>query len=50
MVQILMKLEIALQHQIRHEYNKTGRLGNVTTIETDHVTVVLDIIQNKVSI
>jgi len=41
-------MERALQHQIRHEYNKTGRHSNVTNIEDDHVTIVLDLIQVKV--
>ena len=46
--QILLKLEEALRHQIRHEYNKTGRHSNVTNIKVDHVTIVLDLIQVKV--
>ena len=41
-------MEHALRHQIRHEYNKTGRHSNVTDIEADHVTIVLDLIQVKV--
>jgi len=48
-LQILSKLEQALRHQIRHEYNKTGRHSNVTNIKADHVTIVLDLIQVKVS-
>ena len=46
--QILLNMEHALRHQIRHEYNKTGRHSNVTDIEADHVTIVLDLIQVKV--
>jgi len=41
-------MEQALRQQIRHEYNKTGRYSNVTNIEVDHVTIVLDLIQVKV--
>ena len=46
----MLKLEQALRHQIRHEYNKTGRHSNVTNIEVDHVTIVLDLIQVKVTL
>ena len=47
-------MEQSLQHQIRHEYNKTGRMLNRTdlnplTIQSHHVTVVMDAIQLKVT-
>jgi len=41
-------MEHGLRHQIRYEYNKTGRHSNVTNIKVDHVTIVLDLIQVKV--
>ena len=52
-MQILSKMELSLLHQIRYEYNKTGRMLNRTeidpqTILSQHVTVVMDAIQLKV--
>jgi len=46
-------MELSLLHQIRYEYNKTGRVLNRTeigpkTILSQHVTVVMDAIQVKV--
>jgi len=52
-VQILSQMEVSLLHQIRYEYNKTGRMLNRTklnpqTMLSQHVTVVMDAIQVKV--
>ena len=46
-------MEVSLLHQIRYEYNKTGRPLNRTelnpqTVLSQHVTVVMDAIQVKV--
>jgi len=52
-VQILSSMELSLQQQLRHEYNKTARALNRTelnaqTMLSQHVTVVMDAIQLKV--
>jgi len=47
-VQILLKVESSLKYQIHNEYNKSGTPSNLTTIDTDHVTVLLDAMQKKV--
>jgi len=52
-VQILSKMEVSLLHQLRHEYNKTGRALNRSELNpqimlSQHVTVVMDAIQLKV--
>jgi len=46
-------MEVSLLHQIRYEYNKTGRPLNRSelnpqTVLSQHVTVVMDAIQVKV--
>lgn len=47
--QILLKMESSLKFQIHYEYDKTGTSGNLTTADTDHVTVLVDAMQRKVS-
>lgn len=46
---ILLKVEGSLKFQIHYEYDKTGTSGNLTTTEADHVTVLVDSMQRKVS-